>query len=131
MGYSVGILPINTVRSPTTAASIRMFVVTHAGSENSQSMSILHPWYDPAQYPMLLPSGEDGWTPSMQSTRGQRHVTLSCYCTQQILRSTYRTSAGRLFGEWTCNSASRLQDTRSVSLRDRLTPQGTTAVCFV
>ncbi|CAN0091377.1 unnamed protein product, partial [Laminaria digitata] len=75
-------------------------------------MSILHPWYEPAQYPMLRPLGEDGWTPSTQSTLGRRHVTLSRYCTQEILRSTYLTSAGRLFGEWACDSASRLQDER-------------------
>ncbi|CAN0154752.1 unnamed protein product, partial [Laminaria digitata] len=86
-----------------------MFVFTHAGSDRRQSMSILHPWYEPAQYPMLRPSGEDGWTPSTQSTRGRRHVTLSRHCTQEILRSTYLTSAGRLFGEWACDSASRLQ----------------------
>lgn len=112
MGDSVGILPINAVRSPTTAGTIRMFIVTHAGFDQGQSMSILHPWYESAQYPILRPLGEDGWTPSMTSSIGRRRITLARYCTQEILRSQYLTSAGRLFGEWTCDNASRLHDER-------------------
>ena len=112
MGDSVGILPINAVRSPTTAGIIRTFVITHANFDRNQVLSILHPWYEPAQYPILRPLGEDGWTPSMLSTRSGRHVTLARFCTQEILRSPYLTAAGRLFGEWACDNACRLHDER-------------------
>lgn len=60
MGDYVGISPINAVRPPTTAGSIRMFVVTHAGFEQGRSISILHPWYESAKYPILRPSGKVG-----------------------------------------------------------------------
>lgn len=112
MGDSVGILPINAVRSPTTAATVRRFVVTHADRDSGQSMSILHCWYCSAQYPVLRPEGEDGWSPAMQSETGGRRITLARFCTQQILGDAYLTSAGRLFGEWLCDNASRLLDER-------------------
>ncbi|CAN0573110.1 unnamed protein product, partial [Ectocarpus sp. 12 AP-2014] len=87
-------------------------VVTHADRDRGQSMSILHCWYCSAQYPVLRPEGEDGWSPAMQSESGERRITLARFCTQQILGDVYLTSAGRLFGEWLCDNASRLLDER-------------------
>ncbi len=112
MGDAVGVLPINAVRSPTSALNIRQFVVNHAGSRAGQTLSILHCWYETAQYPILRPCGEDGWSPAMQASGGSRRITLARFCTQEVLRSTYLTSSCRLFGEYLCDSASRLHDER-------------------
>lgn len=118
MGDTIGILPINAIRSPTTTMNIREFLVTHAGREHGQTLSILHPWYEPAHYVLLRPAGDEGWSPGMRSESGDTRITLSRYCTQETLRSCYLQSCGRLFSEWLCDSASRLLDERLYFIRN-------------
>ena len=54
----------------------RDIVVRRRDSGHLQRMDALAPAYDPLQYPLLFPKGEDGWTTGITQQGSSRRVTM-------------------------------------------------------
>ena len=81
-----------------------------------QSISAIHPSYETATYPLLLPHGTDGWhidIPRQNQGNRQRVVTAHEYLAYRLFTRSENFNAlhrcGRLFGQWVVDCYIRVE----------------------
>jgi len=83
---------------------------------NLQTISEIHPSYDPLHYVLLFPRGDDGWhvdVPLIGSVKRERVTTMQFYSYRlQIRDGDWLQSAGRLYQQYIVDQYAKIEQNR-------------------
>ena len=91
----------------------RDIIVRRHDNGQLQRMDTLAPAYDPLQYPLLFPKGEDGWTTGITQQGSSRRVTMRQFYAYRLQVRVNEAAilhyAGRLFQQYVVDMAAKVE----------------------
>jgi hypothetical protein len=90
--------------------SPRKVYIQRASDITPARINILHPLYEPLQYPLLFPHGTEGW--GIHLKESDPRWTQREYYKHRLLTETRFQALGRLGCEYMCDMFSRMEDER-------------------
>lgn len=116
MANEVGILIVGGTEDATTNRDV---VIRLRGGQ-VQRIAETHRSYDPLEYVLLFPNGEDGWHPELKMANGRKLTPMKYYASEIMVRAgqfNVLHHGRRLFQQYLVDMAAKIESERLLYLR--------------